>query len=143
MWGRASLFKKKITFDFAQEICHSNLLKIYSSKNIVVFLLHLPLESPNWKLQRKYPIPHIWKMFIFEFSNFPFWNNYFSFFFTLKHWVQAGHFEYHEPYNRNNYHYCSEVSATSNKISPQKMKMVLRNFFISSKIMHQHCWNSV
>ena len=25
--------------------------------------------------------------------------------FALKHWVQAGHFEYHEPYNRNNHYY--------------------------------------
>ena len=25
--------------------------------------------------------------------------------FALKHKVQAGHFEYHEPYNRNNYCY--------------------------------------
>ena len=38
---------------------------------------------------------------------------------------------------------CSEVSATSNKIRPQKMEMALRKMFISSKVMHQYCWNLV
>ena len=34
---------------------------------------------------------------------------------------------------------CSEISATGKKIRPQKMKMVLRKMFISSKAMHRYC----
>ena len=36
---------------------------------------------------------------------------------------------------------CSEISATSNKIRPWKMKMVLSKMLISSKVMHRYCWN--
>ena len=34
---------------------------------------------------------------------------------------------------------CSEISATSYKIRPRKMKIVLRKMFISSKVMQRYC----
>ena len=40
--------------------------------------------------------------------------------FALNYWVQAGHFEYHEPYIRNNYHY-------------YKVSVLFRGFFFKQQ----------
>ena len=63
--------------------------------------------------------------------------------FALKHKVKAGHFEYHEPYNRNDYYYY-KVSVFRGFCYKQQnqtttKKMALRKFFKSSKVMHRHC----
>ena len=62
--------------------------------------------------------------------------------FALKHWVQAGRFEYHEPYNIQNNYYYYKVSVLfrgfcfKQQNQTMKMKMALSKMLISSIIMH-------
>ena len=56
------------------------------------------------------------------FANILGFSEYFSKLnFALKRWVQAGHFEYHEPYIRNNY-YVQRFLLQAKKSDHEKLK---------------------
>ena len=70
------------------------------------------------------------------FANIPGLGEYFSrLIFALKHWVQAGHFEYHDPYIRNNYYYY-KVFVLFRGVCYKQQNQTMRNENGAQKNVH-------